>query len=215
MCENWGVKFYDLTLPLHNQMLVWEGDPGVNVDVKTTVEENGVRLSYFSFSSHTGTHIDAPNHFLKNSKVGVDGIALEKLVGPCLVIDLTMIDHSEITIDDIASSSIKKGSRILFKTGNFKLLKKPTFPKNYISLSLEAARYLVKKGVCLVGTDFLGIEKRKNPGHPVHTTLLKADIVIVEGLDLAKVPAGKYQLVCLPLRVVDADGSPVRVILIK
>lgn len=195
-------------------MLVWPGDPGVKIEVKTTVEKNGERLSYFSFGSHSGTHIDAPNHFVKKA-TGIDKIAVEKLVGPCTVVNLTNIQHSEITTHDIASVPIKKGSRILFKTGNFRFLKGNVFPQKYVSLSLETAEYLTKKGVYLVGTDFLGIEKRKNPGHPVHTTLLRAGIVIVEGLDLENVPAGKYKIVCLPLRVVDADGSPARTILIR
>ncbi len=208
------MKIYDVTLPIKNGMLVWPRDPGVNIDIKTTLEQHGARTSRFSFGSHTGTHIDAPNHFVKGTS-GVDKIASEKLVGECLVVDLTNIQHPEITVGDIKNVRINRGGRILFKTGNFKFLKKTIFPDSYVSLSLEAAQWLVKKGVVLVGTDFLGIEKRKSPGHPVHTALLKAGIVIVEGLDLEKVPAGKYQIVCLPLRVVDADGSPARVILIK
>lgn len=208
------MKIYDISLPIHNDMLVWPGDPGVSIETKTTVEKQGVGLSYFSMSSHTGTHIDAPNHFLKNA-TSIDRVALEKLIGECIVADLTKLDHLEITAKDLKKFPLKKGSRILFKTGNFRYLTGNTFPKTYISLSQEGARYLVSKKVVLVGTDFLGIEKRKNPGHPVHKTLLKAGIVNVEGLDLSQVVAGSYELICLPLRVLGADGSPARVILIK
>ena len=195
-------------------MLVWEGDGKVSIQTLATVEKDGVRLSKFSFGSHTGTHIDSPNHFLRD-KEGVDKISLEKLLGRCFVIDLTKIKGLEILPCHLDKVDIKKGDRIVFKTGNFLLLKKSTFPKEYVSLSEEAARFLVDKGVCLVGTDFLGIEKRGNPGHPVHKMLLSNGIVIVEGLDMGKIKEGEYDIICLPLRVVGADGSPARVLLIK
>lgn len=121
----------------------------------------------------------------------------------------------EILPEHLEKFDIQRGDRLLFKTGNFRYLRGKKFPDTYVSLSLEAAKLLAKKKVYLVGTDFLGIEKRKNPGHPVHTTLLAAGIVIVEGLDLAKVPAGKYQLFCLPLNVVGVDGAPARVVLMS
>lgn len=208
------MKIYDISLPVHNDMLVWEGDPGVKIEQKTTVSKHGVALSYFSFGSHTGTHVDAPNHFI-SSGIGIDAIPLKKLIGKVMVVDLQHITHKEILPSDLQGVPLQGGSRVLFKTGNYKLLKKSSFPQSYISLSLEGAKFLVKRKVDLVGTDFLGIEKKKNPGHPVHTTLLKAGVVIVEGLDLSKVPSGEYQLYCLPLNVVGVDGAPARVILIK
>jgi arylformamidase len=212
--DNKDVKIYDVSLPIKNDMLVWPGDPRVYIKQKTSVAKDGVRLSMFSFSSHTGTHVDAPSHFLKNG-IGVDKIPPEKLFGECIVVDLTKIDHQEILPSDIKSVRVKKGARILFKTGNYKYLHGSKFPNSYVSLSLKGAEYLAKKEVYLVGIDFLGIEKRKNPGHPVHKTLLNNGIVNVEGLDLSNVPAGKYTIVCMPLKVVDADGSPSRVFLIK
>lgn len=212
MDDNRVVKIYDISLPIQNHMLVWPGDPGVSITVKTTVKNDGVRTSWFSFGSHTATHIDAPNHFLEKA-TGIDKIAIEKLVGHCVVVDITNLDHNEILVSDLPREAIKKSGRILFKTGNFVYLHKKVFPQKYISLSLETAEYLAKKGVVLVGIDFLGIEKRKNPGHPVHKALLSKGIVLVEGLDLSNVPAGMYTLVCLPIKVVDADGAPVRAIL--
>lgn len=208
------MKIFDISMPIQNNMLVWPGDPGADIKTTATVEKDGVGESYLSFGSHTGTHIDAPKHFVAQAS-GVDAIALEKLVGECIVVDLTGIDHKEIMVSDISNIPIKRGSRILFKTGNYKYLHGNIFPDSYISLSLEAAEYLVEKDVWLVGIDFLGIEKRKNPGHPVHTTLLKAGIVNVEGLDLSEVSAGKYQLICLPIKLKDADGAPARAILMS
>lgn len=195
-------------------MLVWPGDPGVSIETKTTIAKQGVKLSYLSFSSHTGTHIDAPSHFVKGG-VDLDKIPLEKFIGECQVVDVGKKAHSEIVPADFSHVPLARGGRILFKTGNFRYLRGKTFPQSYVSLSLEAAEFLARKKVNLVGTDFLGIEKRKNPGHPVHTTLLAAGIVIVEGLDLSNVPAGRYQLYCLPINVVGVDGAPARVILVS
>lgn len=208
------MKIYDVSLPIKNDMLVWPGDPQVSIEQKTSVVKHGVSLSMFSFSSHTGTHVDAPNHFVKNG-IGVDNIPLTKLFGECEVLDLTRIDHQEILPSDLKNAVVKKGARILFKTGNYKYLHGSKFPGSFVSLSLSAAEYLAKIKVSLVGIDFLGIESYKNPGHPVHKTLLKNGIVNVEGLDLSNVSAGKYTIACMPLKVVDADGSPARVILIK
>lgn len=209
------MKIYDVSVPIREGMLVWPGDSGVSIEVLTTVaSEKGSKNSRFSFGSHTGTHVDAPNHFVENA-TGVDKIDPQKLYGPCEVLDLTSIDNSEILPSHMEGAKLDKGARILFKTGNYKYLQGSKFPDSYISLSLQAADYLIDKGVVLVGTDFLGIEKRKNPGHPVHTALLKKGIVIVEGLDLSQVSAGSYTIICMPLRVVDADGSPARVFLIR
>ena len=207
------MKIYDVSLPIHSKMMVWPGDSEVVITTIATVEKDGVGDSHFSFGSHTGTHVDAPKHFVEGG-LGIDNIALEKLIGEASVLDLTHIQGPEIEVSDLKKFSIKRGSRILFKTGNYKFLKQKNFPNNYISLSLAGAEYLVQKQIYLVGTDFLGIEKRKNPGHPVHTALLKAGIVNVEGLDLSQVPAGKYQLMCLPIKVKDSDGAPARVILV-
>lgn len=208
------MKIYDVSMPIHNKMLVWEGDPYVSITPVATIKKDGVALSHFSLGGHTGTHIDAPSHFLENGNT-LDKIPLEKLIGKCRVLDLTKIDHQEILLSDIESYNIQKGERILFKTGNFRLLKNSDFPKTYVSLSLEAADFLVEKEIELVGTDFLGIEKKGSPGHPVHKKLLSHNIVIVEGLNLENVMEGEYEMICLPLNVLGVDGAPARVILVE
>lgn len=208
------MKIYDVSLPITNSMLVWDGDEKVNIKTIATVKKDRVKLSKFSFGSHTGTHIDAASHFLEEG-FGIDKIPLEKLIGRCFVIDLTDIKSLEIRLAHLKKKGIKSGDRILFKTGNFALLKQSTFPNNYVSLSEDAAKFLVDKGVCLVGTDFLGIEKRGSANHPVHKILLSNGVIIVEGLDLEKIKEGRYDIICLPLKVVGADGSPARVLLIE
>lgn len=208
------MKIYDVSVPIKNGMLVWPGDSGVDIKTLATVKKDGIGESRFSFGSHTGTHIDAPSHFL-DTDLSIDKISPEKLIGDCRVIDLTNLAKQEISAKDISGLYIKKGERIIFKTGNSSLLFKKEFPKSYVHLSLEGAKFLADKTINLLGTDFLGIEKKSNPGHPVHKTLLSAGIVLVEGLDLRGVPEGSYQIFCLPLRVIGADGSPARVMLVK
>lgn len=208
------MKIYDISFPIKNGMLVWPGDSGVEIRTLSTVKKDGVGESRFSFGSHTGTHIDAPSHFLERG-MSIDKIPPEKLIGKCRVIDLTHLGKQEISVGDISRLSVEEGERILLKTGNSSLLFKKEFPKSYVYLSFEGAKFLTDKKINLLGTDFLGIEKKGNPGHPVHKTLLAAGIVLVEGLDLRKVSEGIYKIFCLPLRVVGADGSPARAILIK
>jgi len=208
------MKIYDVSMPINNSMLVWPGSNVVGIQPVETIEKNDVMTSDIHIGSHTGTHIDAPNHFLKSAK-SVDHIDLEKLLGECTVLDLSFVQQKEITISDLDKFDIKKGDRILLKTGNYKLLYKKEFSTDYISLSLEAAEYLAKKEIFLVGTDFLGIEKKGSVGHPVHKALLKAEIVIVEGLDLSEIEPGRYELICLPLRLDGVDGSPARALLIQ
>lgn len=205
------MQFFDISLTIHNSMITWPGDIPASIKVEETVEEDGVRLSSIFLGSHTGTHVDAPNHFVKGA-TGVDQIALEKLIGSCKVIDLTTLQRKEILPEDF-KIPISEGDRVLLKTGNFKFLQENEFPDEYVSLSLEAAEFLVSKKINLIGIDFLGIEKQGNPDHPVHTTLLKAGIVLVEGLELSQVEQGDYQLYCLPLKILGSDGSPARVIL--
>ena len=208
------MKIYDVSIPIKNGMLVWPGDSGVNIKTLSTVEKNGIGESFFAFGSHTGTHVDAPSHFL-NTDVTVDKIPQEKLIGNCYVLDLTDLGRLEIVIKDLSRIPIKKGDRILLKTGNSSLLFKKTFPKEYVYLSLGAAKFLASKKISLVGTDFLGIEKKGSPGHPAHKALLGAGVVLVEGLDLGRVKEGRYEILCLPLKVEGADGAPARVMLIK
>src|SRR3989344_3383846 len=142
------MQFFDISLTIQNSMLVWRGDPPANVDVFATVEKDGYGQSNLSLTSHTGTHVDAPNHFVEGA-TGVDQISLEKLIGPCKVLDLTNIGRLEILPEDLGD--VQKGDRILLKTGNYKLLHGSQFPDEYVSLSVDAAKSLVSKEINLVG----------------------------------------------------------------
>lgn len=215
------MKFIDISLPLKEGMVVWPGDEEFERE-----EKRGTAItSRLDLSTHTGTHIDAPRHFLFN-KPGVDSIVLKKLMGKCKVIEVRFPSPGAgegsrerskssqlIRVSDFVKFKIKAGDKILFKTRNSKLLRQKKFTSDYISLSLEAAKYLASQKIDLVGIDYYGIEAKSASGHPVHKALLKAGIVIVEGLDLSKVSPGNYSLAALPLKISGADGSPARAIL--
>ena len=207
------MKFWDISLSLDKTTIAWPGDVRFSRQEK---RGSGI-TSKLTMSTHTGTHIDAPKHFLFD-KAGVDKIALSKLIGPCRVVEVKsgkLKAESLIEVGDVRKIGVKKGDKILFKTRNSKLLRLKKFTSDYVSLSLEAAEYLAAKKIDLVGIDYLGIEAKSAPGHPVHKALLAAGIVNVEGLDLSKVKPGSYNLAVLPLRITNADGSPARAILWK
>ncbi|MBI2029198.1 cyclase family protein [Candidatus Gottesmanbacteria bacterium] len=212
------MKIYDLSVPIKQNMVVWPGQPKPKITVKTDGKADSASLTNFTLNSHNGTHVDAPKHFIKSGKT-IDKVEAEKLVGNCKILDLTNFfktgGPAEIGWAHFGGLKVKKGDRILIKTGNYKFLEGKKFTTDYISLSLDAAKNLVKKQISLIGIDYFGIEKKGNPGHPVHKMLLREGIIIVEGLNLKDVQKGEYTLVCAPLKLEGADASPARVFLIK
>lgn len=198
-------KFIDLSLPLQEGMVIWPGDIKFKREEIKTSSIN----SRLNISTHHGTHIDAPRHFLFNNR-SVEKIDLEKLVGKARIIEVAAKNLIEVKH---LPKDIKAGDKLLFKTRNSRLLRKKQFDENYVSLSLEAAKHLTQKKIDLVGVDYYGVEAKGASGHPVHKALLKAGIVIVEGLNLQKAKPGVYSLAVLPLRLIGADGSPARAII--
>ncbi|HYF04872.1 MAG TPA: cyclase family protein [Patescibacteria group bacterium] len=203
------MKYYDITKPLSSETIPWPGDTRFSMESKQT----SAIVSKLTLSTHTGTHIDAPKHFIFD-KIGVDKLPLTAFVGKFKVFDVKT--KNLIEPKDLPLSKIKAGDRIILKTSNTaKLTKKTEFTDAYVSLSLEAAEILAKKKISLIGIDYFGIEAKAAPGHPVHKALLARNIVIVEGLLLTQVKAGEYNGAILPLKIVDGDGSPCRAILWK
>jgi arylformamidase len=203
---------YDITVPIRGGMVVYEGDPDVTLVRATSLAEGHLaNVSRLELGVHTGTHIDAPVHFI-DGRPGVDAIALDALIGPAQVVDAT---HLEGHIDRaaVASPGIADGvERVLFKTRNSRLWELDEFSADFIGLTEDAADVLVERGVRLVGIDYLSIAPKADPA-PTHRVLLEAGVVIVEGLDLRAVPPGTYELICLPLRIMDCDGAPARAVL--
>lgn len=175
-------------------------------------ERDAVRESLITLGSHTGTHIDAPAHFIVDG-VTTQDISLDALMGACTVIDMThCVDV--ITREDlvVVADKLQSDTRILFKTRNSAHSATDAFDAHFVYIDKEAALYLAQCKLKAIGFDYLGIE-RNQPGHETHIALLNAGIVIIEGLRLGYVSPGDYVLYCLPLALVGSDGAPARAIL--
>jgi arylformamidase len=204
-------EIYDVSLPIYPGMTVYPGDPPVTIERYASLDRgDAYTASQLKLGSHNGTHLDAPSHLLKGG-AGIDSILPEVLVGRARLFQLKEIDR----IDRPVLEKLDLGgvSRILFGTPNSALLKEKVFCPDYVYITREAAGYLVEKGVRLVGLDYLSIEDFRNKDFSAHLVLLRAGVVIVEGLDLNGVPAGDYEIFCLPLKVKGCDGAPARVFL--
>ena len=201
----------DISLPIREGMIVYEGDPGISVSPALSLDRGDpANVSTLRLGSHTGTHVDAPLHFIPGG-ASVDTLALDVLIGRALVAEVNadrLIERAHLAALPLAGHT-----RVLLKTRNSALWERPSFAREYVSLSEDGARLLIDAGVKLVGVDYLSIEGFGVTGHPVHRTLLGAGIVILEGLDFRRVPPGVYELYCLPLRIAGGDGSPCRAIL--
>ena len=208
------MKIYDITVPISATIPIYAGDPPVSfTKAKSIANGDSANVSEISFGVHTGTHVDAPNHFIDGAK-RVHEIDPEKLVGPCRVIQ---VPETVVAIEPEHVGDIDGVCRVLFKTQNSAFWAEPErgFRKDFAYLTPETARLLVNNGVVLVGIDYLSIEKSGSPGHPVHITLLEKEVVILEGVDLREVTPGDYGMICMPLKYIGAggDGSPARTML--
>ncbi|OHD70623.1 MAG: hypothetical protein A2W19_03495 [Spirochaetes bacterium RBG_16_49_21] len=207
------MKIYDISLPISTSLPVWPGDPRVELERTSSIASGAdTNMTRIMMGAHTGTHIDAPYHFLENGKT-VDAVSLEACIGPCLVVELesdALIEKKELDGLDLGGCE-----RILFKTKNSETGAHPGagFREHYAALGMSAAMYLAEKRMILVGMDYLSIEAFIAPGNPVHRILLSNEIVILEGLNLSTVNPGRYELICLPLKIVGADGAPARAVL--
>ncbi len=193
-------------------MPVYEGDPPVVVERVTRLAAGGVcNLSKLDFGLHSGTHIDAPLHFIDGAP-GVEATPMEALIGDAFVVDATEV-LGQVDMSALRGLEIPAGcERVLFKTSNSRLWDGDEFSRDFVALTVDAARELVRRGVRLVGIDYLSIAPFSDPA-PTHLALLEAGVVILEGLDLRRVQAGAYRLLCLPLLIEGADGAPARTLL--
>lgn len=201
-------KIIDISLPIYEGMPIYPNNPGFSTKPVPTPHSY---LSEVTMGTHTGTHIDAPRHVFKDGK-GVDEVSLERLIGPCRVLDMTHKDI-EISEDDLIKEGMKKGERIFVKTKN-SLRGFETGYDDYVYITSGAAELLGECGVALFGIDALSIKKRGSSDNRPHTELLRRDIVIFEGLDLSRVKAGEYFFIGLPLKLVGLDGAPARALLL-
>jgi arylformamidase len=209
------MRIYDISLPVSPVLPVWPGDPQVVLEQISSMDAGAHdNISRLGCSVHTGTHVDAPHHFLNDGRT-VESLSLDVLTGPAQVIQVAeQVDV--ITADILKGAALPSGtSRLLIKTRNSKLWERRVreFDKDFVGVSLEGAEWLVSAGIKLVGIDYLSIAPYKQ-GLQVHQALLKPGMIILEGLDLSSVSPGIYNFYCLPLKLVGSDGAPARAILI-
>jgi arylformamidase len=201
-------KIYDISMTISPRMPVYPGDPRPDIQIHQDYGTGGCRVSRLRLGSHTGTHVDAPGHFIRGG-VSIDRIPLKNLAGPARVVE---VPPGEIKIEAIPAD-LKNGEIILFKTAVPDLsMKSGKITCSHIDI--ETAKRLVATGAKAVGIDSLSIESPEGDGS-VHRLLLSSSIPIIEGLVLKDVPPGEYFFVCLPLKIENCDGAPARAILIK
>ena len=205
----------DISVSMHDGMVHWPGDPECKISLFVSIPGGAhCNLTQMSLSAHTGTHMDAPRHFVRDGKT-MEALPLTAVMGPCRVIAIK--HQSVITAAELAPHKLKRGERVLFKTRNstrsWRLAGKSIFDENFVYIPADTARFLVEKGVQTVGVDYLSVGGYKKDGVECHQIMLGAEIWIIEGLDLSKVKPGKYELVCLPLKITGADGAPARAVL--
>jgi arylformamidase len=209
-------RVIDVSLEIGPDLLIWPGNPGVVIRPTSRISRGGSsNVSEIRLGSHTGTHVDPPYHFIDDGAT-VDDLPLDVLIGDVLVADLRGI-ADPIGRDQLDGLSLIDGTtRLLLRTDNSRFWAEArAFPDGYVSLSSDGARWVVERGLRLIGIDFLSIEARGAPGHPTHRTLLEAGVVILEGLDLSRVEPGEYTLVCFPIKIADGDGAPTRAVLLE
>ena len=206
------MKIYDVTVAISNDLPVYPGDPAIQIERTQSLEKGDIaRVSRLSMSTHAGTHVDPPYHFMKDG-VALDRAPLEVFIGPARVVDAG--DAASIDAALLSTFDLDGASRVLFKTRNSRFWSETTeFQKDFVYLETDAAEALVARGVKLVGIDYLSVEKFGFDEPTTHWTLLGNDVYIVEGLDLSAIAPGDYELICLPMKIKDGDGGPARVVL--
>jgi arylformamidase len=206
------MDWLDISATVNPSMPTFEGDPPVDFElVKSLVRGDVCNLTRIDMGAHSGTHIDAPIHFVPGG-TGSETIAIDAVIGPAWVVD-ARAQRGAITADDLARMAIPRGeTRILFRTPNSELWQMPGFQTGFVGLDVSAAAALVARNTRLVGIDYLSIAPFGDPT-PTHVALLSAGVVVLEGLDLRAVEPGPYELLCLPLRIAGSDGAPARALL--
>ena len=209
------MKIHDISVGITPAMPVWPNNPPVSLERVNKIEEGAnSNVSRLALGVHTGTHVDAPVHFVPGA-AGVEALPLSVLIGRCLVIHLARTHR--ITADDLAGALIPPSTRrLLIKTRNSSYWAKgdPEFHTDYVAIDPSGAQWLVDQRVELVGVDYLSVAPWKET-KVTHEILLQAGLVVVEGLNLSKIKPGRYELTCLPLKLVGSDGAPCRAVLIE
>ncbi len=206
---------YDISLPITQNLVTWPGDPVIELEKVYQLEQGDVAtVSRINMCVHSGTHVDAPGHFIAGGK-SVDELDLTILTGSALVVDALEADN--INAAFLEKIDIPAGTnRLLFRTRNSELWSdaQQMFTEDFVAISEDGAHWITENGIQLLGVDYLSAAPFGDSNPVVHKILLRKETIIVEGLNLLNIEPGSYQLVCMPLKIVGADGAPARAILI-
>ncbi len=210
------MKIHDVSLTISPDLVVWPGDPAISLERASKIEEGAnANVSHIDMGVHTGTHVDAPCHFLMGAK-GIDQVDINVLIGPAIVYQLD--DAIDVVNAQVLQKlAIPEGTRrVLLKTRNSQYWRDNVmkFQPDFVGIDLDGANYLVEHGIQLIGIDYISVSPYKK-SKPTHEVLLKKGIVIIEGLDLSEIKPGPYQLYCLPVKLKGSDGAPARTVLIE
>ena len=203
-------RWIDISVGLYGGMPHWPGDPEVEIErFQALADGDAANVTRLAMSAHTGTHLDAPLHYLAQG-AAIDAMPLEATLGPARVIALE--GRGELVVPDLAGRGVRVGERLLLRTDNSRELAagRREWAAGFVALSLDAARWLAAQGLRSVGIDGPSIGGARDATGEVHRALLEAGVWIIEGLDLSRVTEGSYELACLPLKLVGADGAPAR-----
>lgn len=204
------LRIHDVTVPLAPGMPVYPDDPPFAIEALKRLGSGAFNLSRMSLTTHAGTHVDAPAHFLDGGAT-VDQLPLEILMGKARVVELLARERVERA--ELEAHDLRDDLRVLLKTRMSGQMQKQGFQEDHLYLARDAALYLAQAGIKLVGFDYVSIDRYGAQDFPAHHALLEAGVVILEGLDLSEVEPGEYDMACLPLRVAGGDGAPARVVL--
>jgi arylformamidase len=208
------LPIHDLSLTISPAMVTWPGDPKVRIEACSRIADGqAANVSQLSLGLHTGTHVDPPHHF-DDRGMTVDQLPLDVLIGRAWVCDVAA--ERDVEVFHLLGSVPQDATRLLLKTRNSLLWHNEVreFTPDFVALSEDAARWIVQRGIQLLGVDYLSLERPGSAAHSVHHTLLEAGVVVAEGLDLSSLASGWYNLCCLPLKVAHGDGAPARAVAI-
>ena len=208
MIKNW----IDVSVPLHTGMVHWPTDPSVRIERIADMNQGAVcNVSKVEMCAHVGTHMDGLNHFIKDG-APLDTVPFDAVIGPCRIIE--MKDTDSVKTEELKKHNLRKGERILLKTRNSKRQWwDEDFDTRFVHISKDAAQHMVERDIRTIGIDYLSVGGYERDGVECHQVLLGAGVWIIEGLNLTKVRPGKYDLICLPVKIRNSDGAPARAIL--
>lgn len=210
------MRIYDISLTVTPDLPVWPGDPAVVLKPMASIASgDDANVTGIQMGVHTGTHVDAPHHFIDEDPRTVEQMSLKTLTGRTYVLhlpDQVSVISAEI-LDQVEIPP--RTRRLLFRTRNssYWATDPHRFREDFVAIDASGAQYLVDRGVKLIGVDYLSVAPYGD-GKPTHEIFLKAGIILLEGLDLSTVEQGRYTLYCLPIKLGGVEGAPARAILV-